>query len=200
VAGQTVNVTQSGVSTCKPSVSPLSNTVAASGGSTNFTVTAEATCGWTAGTNTSWLTITSGSSGSGNGTVVVSVPANTSPLSRTGALTIGGVVVNVKQNAGSCSYTVSPTSQTIAGSGDVASITVTAGSGCAWTAFTSASWIKITAGSGSGNGSVSYSVAANTSSSSRTASVLVGGKSVSVTQSAGQLNPPSNLTVTPTGN
>ena len=60
---------------------------------------------------------------------------------------------------------------------------VTAGTGCAWTAASSASWITVTSGaSGSGNGSVGYSIAANTTISSRAGIVTIAGQAFTVTQ------------------
>ena len=50
-----------------------------------------------ASNNTSWITITSGSSGTGNGTVTYNVTANTSTTSRPGTLTIAGQTLNVTQ-------------------------------------------------------------------------------------------------------
>ena len=48
-------------------------------------------CAWTgASNNTSWLTVTSGASGSGAGTVAFSASANPNTTARTGTLTIGG--------------------------------------------------------------------------------------------------------------
>jgi len=60
-------------------------------------VTAGTGCSWTATSNASWITITSGTSGSGNGTVNYSVSANTSFNARTGTLTIAGRAFSVMQ-------------------------------------------------------------------------------------------------------
>jgi hypothetical protein len=61
-------------------------------------VTAQAGCTWTATSNTGWISITSGSSGSGNGTVGYSVQANFGTGARTGTLTIAGQTFTVNQN------------------------------------------------------------------------------------------------------
>jgi Viral BACON domain len=63
---------------------------------------------------------------------------------------------------------------------------VTAGSGCAWTAVSSAPWLTIAMGSGTGSGTadVSYTVAANPNSAPRTATVTIGGQVHTVTQDA----------------
>ena len=63
-------------------------------------------------------------------------------------------------------------------------VAVTAGTGCTWTASSSASWLTVTSGaSGSGNGSVGYAIAANTGAA-RSATLTVGGRTVTVSQAA----------------
>jgi hypothetical protein len=58
--------------------------------------------------NSSFITITSGGSGSGNGTVNYSVAANVSAFSRSGSLTIAGLTFNVTQagTGGLCTNTI----------------------------------------------------------------------------------------------
>ena len=56
-------------------------------------------------------------------------------------------------------------------------------SGCAWSAFSQATWISIAGTShGTGEGTVSFTVAPNVDHVSRTGFVMVGAKSVSITQ------------------
>ncbi len=59
-------------------------------GSGTVTVTADAGCAWTAGSDAAWVTISSGASGSSNGTVGYSVAANTASSGRSTSLTIAG--------------------------------------------------------------------------------------------------------------
>jgi antitoxin (DNA-binding transcriptional repressor) of toxin-antitoxin stability system len=114
--------------------------------------------------------------------VSYTVAANTSTASRTGTLTAAGQAVTITQS-GACNFAVSPTTQAMAAGGDVATVSVTTTSGCAWTATESTSWITITSGaSGTGNGTVSYSVPANTSTSARTGTLTVAGQTVTITQ------------------
>jgi hypothetical protein len=88
---------------CSYSISPTAQNVGASGGTGNtITVTTQAGCAWTAASTVSWITINSGSSGSGNGSVGFSVTANTS-AARTGTITVAGQTFTVNQAA-----TVSP--------------------------------------------------------------------------------------------
>ncbi len=86
---------------------------------------------------------------------------------------------------GPCTYSISPTSRSFPSGGGTGTVSVTAPSGCSWTATEGANWISITSGSsGSGNGTVTYSVSANTKkkSKSRNATITVAGKSHTVTQ------------------
>jgi uncharacterized protein (TIGR03437 family) len=172
---------------CTYSISPASLTFGASGGSGTVSVTAGAGCSWTAASNVSWITITSGASGSGGGTAGYSVAANTSTTSRTGTLTVAGQTHTVTQaGAAPCTYSISPSSATVAGSGGAGSVAVTAGSGCAWTASSGVAWVSITSGaSASGNGTVSYSVAANPSQTPRTGALTIAGQTFTVNQQAG---------------
>ena len=102
VAGQTVTVTQSAAitppPTCTFALSATGLTVAASGGASSVTVTTTAGCAWTAASNSSFITITSGASSTGNGTVSFTIAAN-SGAQRTGTLTIAGQTVAVTQSA-----------------------------------------------------------------------------------------------------
>ena len=54
-------------------------------------------CDWTAESDIHWITIASGISGNGNGTVQYSVAAHPARRGRTGTLTIGGQTFTVTQ-------------------------------------------------------------------------------------------------------
>ena len=70
---------------CTFAVSPLTLQSTAAGGPSTASVTAGATCAWTATSNAPFITVSSGAAGTGNGTVSFSVAANTG-ASRTGTL------------------------------------------------------------------------------------------------------------------
>jgi BACON domain-containing protein/all-beta uncharacterized protein len=98
VAGQQVNVTQTGV-TCSFTVSPISQNFGPTGGTGTAAVTANvSTCQWTASSGAGWITITSGSSGTGNGTVGYTVAANSTTSTRSASLTIAGKTLAVSQD------------------------------------------------------------------------------------------------------
>jgi Bacterial pre-peptidase C-terminal domain/Viral BACON domain len=85
---------------CVSSISPGSQSFPEGGGSGSITVTAPGGCAWTASSAESFVTITSGSSGTGPGTVNFSVAANVNGLQRTAYVVVGAQVFKVSQAAG----------------------------------------------------------------------------------------------------
>jgi len=84
-------------SPCMPTISPTSASIGASGGTGSVSVSAAAGCAWTATSGVAWISITSGASGTGNGTVAYRVAANATTASRTGTLTIAGRTFTLSQ-------------------------------------------------------------------------------------------------------
>lgn len=83
---------------CDYAVSPVSATVASSSGSGSIEVTATvAACAWNATSNAAWITVTSGSSGTGSGTVGYSYIENNTESDRTGTITVAGQTFTLKQ-------------------------------------------------------------------------------------------------------
>jgi hypothetical protein len=99
----------------------------------------------------------------------------------------------------SCSFSITqPATTTFAAEGGTGTVAVTAGSGCAWTAASSATFVTITQGaSGTSNGSVSFTVAANTGAD-RTATLTIAGATISLTQRAPAAGPPTGSLSAPT--
>ena len=81
------------------SISPQTQTFAATGGTGNVTVTSATSCSWTTLSNAPWLTVTSSSTGNGNGIVSFTVVANTGTQARTGSILISGQIFSVTQAA-----------------------------------------------------------------------------------------------------
>jgi hypothetical protein len=75
---------------CSYSISPTSQSFGPSGGTGTINVTATVGCSWSAASNANWLRITSGNSGTGNGTTQYIVDAYTGAGSRTGIITFSG--------------------------------------------------------------------------------------------------------------
>ena len=191
IAGRTFTVTQASVS-CSYSLPSTSQSFGAAGGTSSRTVSTLTGCAWSAVSNAAWITVTSGATGSGPGSVGFSVAANPSTIGRSGTLTIAGVTFTVTQAGASCSYSVSPTSQTFAGGGGTGISTVTAGLGCEWTSSTTTPWITIIDGTtGSGSGSVAFAVAPNPGTAVRTGTLTIAGTTFTVTQTTPSVCTPS---------
>ena len=84
---------------CAYTVSPRSRAVLAGPDEGEIALTTASRCTWTATSNNAWLTVTSAQTGSGNGVLRYAVAANTSGVSRTGTLTIGGQTFSVTQGS-----------------------------------------------------------------------------------------------------
>jgi hypothetical protein len=85
---------------CSYALSTNTVAVGAAGGTATVNVTAGSSCSWTAVSNTPFVTIASGATGTGNGTVTLTVAANTGTAARSGTLTIANQSVAVTQAAG----------------------------------------------------------------------------------------------------
>ncbi|HOD77836.1 MAG TPA: fibronectin type III domain-containing protein [Syntrophorhabdus sp.] len=100
-------------STCRYSISPPGQSFPASGGTGSINVSTQSACSWNASSNVSWMTITSGSRGTGNGTVYYSINANSDSSSRTASSTIAKNTFTVTQEGNSTTtYTITASAGT----------------------------------------------------------------------------------------
>jgi hypothetical protein len=209
IAGQPVTINQDAGNTaalnCAYKAAPTAVSVGAEGGPQTVAITADRGCSWAATSSVPWLVVTSGASGSGDGTVQLSVTVNAGAL-RNGVLNVAGQAVTVVQAAApapnppslpNCTYSIGSASQSISAAGGAGqAVTVTAPAGCAWSATSGAPWLTISSGtSGSGNGSVTFTAAANTGAQ-RTGTLSVAGQTFTVTQAAGTT--PCTYSINPT--
>ena len=99
---------------------------------------------------------------------------------------MAGQTFSVNQQAAGCSYSINPTTQSVAAAGGPGTaIAVTATPGCAWTAASGATWMtNVTPGSGTGNGTVNFTIGANPAGTPRTSTLTVAGQTFSVNQQA----------------
>jgi glucose/arabinose dehydrogenase len=82
---------------CTYSLSTTLLSVSRDGGSHSTSVTTASDCSWLAVSHVSWITITAGASGTGNGTVTFSTSANPDTNAREGTIHIGGEALTVTQ-------------------------------------------------------------------------------------------------------
>ena len=149
VEDQRLQISQEG-RPCEFRVSSTIETVEAAGGDRTVQVTTTSSqCRWTASSDAPWITITAGREGDDTGAVTFRVDPLTG-AARTGTVTIAGHVVQVQQGAG-CSYTVGTDALSFGSAGGPGEVTVSAPTGCSWTAQSGDAWITVTDG-GAGNG------------------------------------------------
>ena len=180
---QRANITQAAAD-CAMQLADPSESFTPAGGSGTIVVRASSgMCTWTAVSDSSWITIRSGASGTGNGTVVYDVAAATGPP-RTGTVLAAGLRFAVTQSQ-SCTYSVAPTSYSPAPGGGSTIVNVSTAAGCPWTAASNVPWATVVQGAtGIGTGAAQV-VVDGTSGPTRTGSVLVAGQLVAITQGAG---------------
>jgi hypothetical protein len=96
VVSQRVQLSQA-AAPCQFSLSRSGDRIAAAGGRLSFDVSTLSGCGWSASTSQNWIAISSGQSGNANGSVGLSIAANTGGA-RTGQVTVGGQSYTVTQD------------------------------------------------------------------------------------------------------
>jgi hypothetical protein len=178
-----------GAAPCSVALSASAVTFERNGGTRTLGVQASSSsCAWQAASNASWILVTGGGSGSGNGSVSYDVAPNSGATTREGVITVSGPALageqrlTVRQTTGaaSCRYCPSPTSRSFSSAGGTSSVSIDPTDATTdWTAVTDQpSWLRITSGaSGRGRGTVTYVVDRNGFGVARTGTISVGGLS-----------------------
>jgi uncharacterized repeat protein (TIGR03803 family) len=190
IAGETFTVTQAGAGApeeCTYTLNATNATLTAKGGKKTVSVKVKGTdCSpWTAVSNNPFITIISGSNGTASGKVEYTVPGNTNTTALTGTMTIADQTFTVNQDAGGCTYKLSPKDKKFKAEGGAGTVKVTPNfSDCDWTAAVSNdSFITITNGaSGTGKGTVSYTVPTNATSTILTGTISIADETFTVIQ------------------
>jgi len=171
---------------CSIAITPGNLSFGSQGGTGSVTINTSAGCEWNVTGAISWITLTTGGSGRGPGTVTYSVAANAGTESRNGTLMVGDQPHAVTQEgraATVCTYDLSPTGAEFSKDATAGSFTVSAQIDCTWTAASNAAWLTVSSGhQGSGHGTVAYSVAQNADTSDRTGTITVAGRTFTVRQ------------------
>jgi hypothetical protein len=201
IAGVAVPVTEAGAPACSVSISPDRASFTKDSAEAAFDVGAPDGCQWSASSQAAWITLKSGSPGSGNGTVRYAIETNREPTSRTGTISVGERTFTVTQAGDTpalCSYSLSTKSLSFVAGGGTQSVTVATPAHCTWDAVSDSPWLSVATAQGfTGPASVSVIAVPNTSQSARTGSVTIAGQPVSVTQEGVGPPPPCTYTVSP---
>jgi len=163
---------------CTYTISSAEKDFAYKGGSVNITVKATG-AGECANphvsANDTWIGAALTSFKKNSGTVKVTVTPNTTVAQRPGSVTIEGNNFAVKQAGAPCTLTISSSNDTQTAAAGTDSFTLTATTGCAWSAGVdagSSSWLSTTS-TGIGSGPVSYAVLKNATAKARSGKITV---------------------------
>ena len=188
VANQVITFAQGGAN-CSYTLSAATASFSGAGGPGS--VNLQTTCSWGAGATVPWITVPANTGGNAGATVKYTVAANKCAIPRSGALVVGYpgtsnpnyiATLSVSQDGGPGALTVAPTSLSLSNAAADGSIAITTPIGCAWTASTDVSWIRLAAPlSGSGPAQVAYHILANTNVA-RSGTIHVGTLVIPVTQ------------------
>jgi Domain of unknown function DUF11/FG-GAP-like repeat/Putative binding domain, N-terminal len=191
IGGTPFTITQSAQS-CYFTLSAVAGTFPTSPSTGTFSVTAnDPNCTWAAIPNPpSLVTISSGATGTGNGTVNFSVGANTAGA-QVATITVGNSTANAvftinQASADTCTFTLTPTSlnEPLEGVSDVFGITASY-SFCQWTAVsndpTAVTLTTAASNGATGNGAVYFAVAQDTGAP-RTLTITAGCQTFTITQ------------------
>lgn len=130
---------------------------------------------WTAASDAEWIVITNSKTGTGSSVMHVSLPENSSVLSRSGKITVNNAELTVIQR-GTTDFelALNPQGTSFSYGGAISNVSVAASQDMSWTAKSSMPWVRITSGSsGAGSGNVRYVVNANPTLQERTAEIEV---------------------------
>jgi len=203
--GTAYTVTQKAASDCYFTLTSSSGTFPTSGGSGSFGVVAsQPGCAWTASVDQAFTTITSGSSGTGSGTVKYNVASNSGD-GQTATITVGNQAgsfqtFSVNQaSANVCAFSLSPNSVNLSNEGGSNTLNLTESySFCKWTAQSNnpdALLMPSASGTG-GNTPLAYTVAQNPGPA-RVLTATVGCQTFTVHQGAAETgNPVPAITTT----
>ena len=160
------------------SITTSAKTFQKAGGAASIVVTGDDA--WTATSDSSWIVIKQGASGTGAGSCVYIVNANTTADVRIGHITLGGNTYTITQYGYEAS--ISPKAASFDRRGGSGTISVTVDAGVSWSAVANNDWISVSPASGLSVGTVNYTVAEYPGVVSRVGSITIGGKTFTITQ------------------
>jgi hypothetical protein len=197
-AGRRFEVTQSGdTALCQYSVSPVELSPCMAATQVATSIVTDAACPWTVAPDVAWMSVASGTSGTGSATIRVNVTENWD-APRTGILMVRWPTPTAGQNVrvaqAGCRYAVSTATISVVAAGGAARFDVyqqsdpyTCGgplqNGCMWIAQADVGWITVnTSMPQFGDNPVSLTIAPNDAATARSGNVRVRDQVVRITQ------------------
>jgi len=169
---------------CNYQISPLLRNFPATGGSGTVNISVGNGCGWDYDYGASWI-FASAVGFSGPGAVNYTVDPSTSTGTRSAVLVVANQRFTITQDGTACAFSLSASSATVPLSGATGSINLTTTAGCTWSVVNPSDWITfLSGGSGTGSATLAYTVAPSLTGVTRVGSMLIGGQTFTVLQSA----------------
>ncbi|MBP1595393.1 MAG: Serine/threonine kinase associate protein KapC, partial [Acidobacteria bacterium] len=183
VAGQTVSVSQGGI-TCSYELRSSSGSIPAVGGTGTAGVIAAGACTWIALSNDAWLRVISAAE-AGTGDVIYAADPNSAAAPRSGTLTIAGHTYTVTQPGAPCAYALPVTSAEVGPGGAPGYFNFTANqTGCTPSAVSLVDWISVSTNFSETAGTVNFTVLPTPLTGMRTGTIRLGDQVFTVRQIA----------------
>jgi hypothetical protein len=168
---------------CTYQLAPASQTFGPDASTSAITVTTTAQCSWTARVEGSWLSITSGASGTGPGTIALAIAANPDEGARDATVVVADQSLRLtQQGRARCEVSLNPDDLQLGPDGGSRTVNLSTGAGCAWTVVVTESWLSVSPMSGTGSATLTLQVPPYTGIAERRADLRVGDRSVRVDQ------------------
>ncbi len=187
VAGGWALLVGTDAAACSLGIFPTLQVFPITGGNGSFDIDSPFGCDWSAVSLDSFITITSGTSGSGDATITFSVEPNLL-AGRTGLIKVtnaSGIRNFSIQQPSGCPFSLSQETFNFGPAGGPGTVNVTAAGVCPWSTFTKDNWITINSGAGMGNGVVNFTVQSNGTTEPRIGTVMIGARTLTIVQAQG---------------
>jgi hypothetical protein len=175
---------------CQATLGVPSTNFGPTGGTGTVAVNVARECSWSATSTASWISITGGQEGQGEGTVTFRIGENADPTTRRASLSVAEQAVQLAQEAAPCRYSVAAGDTTAPAAGGDLSIDIRTHALCNWTVASPVPWMSTSPASGRGDATVHVIVTPNTNPAPRSAAVTVAGQSVMLSQESRATSPP----------
>ncbi len=192
VGDKTITVTQA--ADCSFILTPASASIPAARTPSSFSINASSNrCAWTAVPQDSWLSISLGGAGTGDGTSGYTAEQNLTPVPRASAIVVVNKSHTVNQAAGNCSYTYGLGIPGIVPA-DGGTYKLPISTSCVWQVRSTVDWISFTSPTtGTGTGTVDVVIAKNAGFGQRSSRIENWNSPYTITQ----LGQPCAISLTP---
>jgi len=170
---------------CQVQVGSPTTEFTSDGGKGTLAIATTRDCTWSVSTSAAWVSVAN-INGQGEASVPYSVAANTVPVARAAQIAVSDATLQLSQDAAPCRFALSSSSASVGAAGGSVTVQLSALTGCAWHATTDASWLTIASGAGGNTTATIAMSAALNNGAARTAHMIAGGLTLTVTQSAGK--------------